>query len=352
MVAHPKATDILQDVYADRNDKDTESSSKDSRWSRTAQDLNIPQCYNGPDELINSLTQYSAPHMYLPETRWHAIAQFQVSLTVVGALHRLNSTFWRHVKMLQEKPIPWDFGRPLIDALQPEPVTYQLVMQGQIILVIILADQKLSRSGLGVYTQLFAELYAASRCNTDYDLDEDEMRNDSLRVHGLLFDRSTTQFSFFSYDPTISAFQVDENLYVNASPVTLAALRDMIRVIEKLLSILVYAYNELLDNRHSYTSMVPKEDQVHRICTKTQNTPRSLSDSLDEAIRYAKSATETLKHPSNQDALKQGLNFLHESVRVLPIRGEFDSSWSRYTMSLRNEGFTWREKCGRTQDYY
>ncbi|PBK71012.1 hypothetical protein ARMSODRAFT_1083925 [Armillaria solidipes] len=84
------------------------------------------------------------------------------------------------------------------------------------------------------------------------------MRNDSLRVHGLLFDRSTTQFSFFSYDPTTSAFQVDENLYVNASPVTLAAPRDMIRVIEKLFSILMYSYNELLDNRHSYTSMVPK----------------------------------------------------------------------------------------------
>ncbi|KAK0192358.1 hypothetical protein F5146DRAFT_1222514 [Armillaria mellea] len=124
MVAHLKATDILQDVYADRNDKYTESTSKDSRWN----------------ELINSLTQYNAPHMYLPESPWHAYAHFQFDLTL-QALLRLTSAFWRHGKMLQEKPIPWDSSRPLITALQPEPVAYQPDMQSQIILVVMLADQ-------------------------------------------------------------------------------------------------------------------------------------------------------------------------------------------------------------------
>ncbi|KAK0438351.1 uncharacterized protein EV420DRAFT_1585969 [Desarmillaria tabescens] len=257
------------------------------------------------------------------------------------AFHCITSMFGKHIKFPQEKPIPGEFWPLFTDVPQPEPVWYQVVMQGQIKFIIIMVEQ-LSRSSIDVYTRLFTELYTASRYNTESD-DGNRMPSDYSRVHGLLTDRPAAHFSFFSYDPFTSTFQTDEDLYVNPSSTT--APRDMAKVTEKFLSILMYAYNELLDDRRSHTDLVPKEHQVHWISTKTHNAPRSLSDALEEAAQYAKSATEILKQPANKDALIQGLDFVSESIRVLPLCEDFDSSWSRYTTSLREEGATWREIC-------
>ncbi|SJL12808.1 uncharacterized protein ARMOST_16239 [Armillaria ostoyae] len=285
VVAHPKAMDILQDINANRNNEYTESTTENPRWIKVARRLNISQRYHSPEELKDTLTQFTPPHIFLPpscHTTWKILnyipypifhGRHMTGQGILSGLLDIISTFKKHIDILREEPITGNYS--LTDPLQP--VSYQVLMQDQIKLVVIVVNQ-LSRPNLGEYTRLFTELYAASQCNTN-DFDEDRMPKFSSRVYGLLTD--TAQFSFFSYDPITSTFQKDENLYVK--PGSMTAPCDTIKVSEKFFSILMYAYNELLDDLLSSANSVPKEN-LQRISIENHNTSRPLPDLLREAV--------------------------------------------------------------------
>lgn len=51
------------------------------------------------------------------------------------------------------------------------------------------------------------------------------------------------------------------------------------------------------------------------------------SSLVEEAIQYANRATVQLKSPTDEDALKRGLDDLHKSVWVLPLHGHTNKCW-------------------------
>ncbi|PBK94761.1 hypothetical protein ARMGADRAFT_66286 [Armillaria gallica] len=200
-------------------------------------------------------------------------------------------------------------------------------MHGQIKLVVIEMDTspfKLTLHDQEVYTRLFTELYAASQYN-NYIVDGDKPLD--LRVYGLLSD--TTENVFFSYDPATTKFEKDEIVHVACS--RKMVVHDMMRLSEKIFSVLMHAYNEHLDGRYNEVKLLPKED-IPQMYTKidaetTEFCDRTLPDLLAEAIQDAKLATEKFQQHSNEDALKEGLHLLRKSLWVLPLAGTTNHCW-------------------------
>ncbi|KAK0445088.1 hypothetical protein EV421DRAFT_338331 [Armillaria borealis] len=165
---------------------------------------------------------------------------------------------------------------------------------------------------------------AASQYN-NYIVDGDEPLD--LRVYGLLSD--TAENAFFSYDPATNKFEKDENVHVASN--RKMVIHDMMRLSEKIFSVLMHAYNEHLDGWYSEVKLLQKED-IPQMYTRvdaetTKLCDRTLPDLLAEAIKDAKFATEMLKQHSNEDALKEGLHLLRKSLWVLPLAGTTNCCW-------------------------
>lgn len=110
-------------------------------------------------------------------------------------------------------------------------VEHELFMIGGIIFFVI--KLKLGYEGQDNVAQLFLELLSAAEMNKKIDFE-------GLRVHGLLTDLQA--FHFYSYDPTRRKFAFDETL--QASGAREAFIADMIRVTNKVFTVILSAYVE------------------------------------------------------------------------------------------------------------
>ncbi|KAK0438356.1 uncharacterized protein EV420DRAFT_1769726 [Desarmillaria tabescens] len=347
-VEHPKAVDYLRAVHAYHYEVRPESSSEE-RWAEVCCRLKMPKSYDDPNELIYGLAHYSPPQMYLPQlfyvetykTVWKFLNSFSSpfesfwlggDLRDIGlvepVLFGTTSLFYSHVRILRNKPIPQCHQLP--DPLPlGEPVSYQIMMHEQIKLVVIEMDAaqfKFTLHDQEVYTRLFTELYAASQYN-NYIVDRDQPLD--LRVYGLLTD--TAENVFFSYDPATATFEKDENVCVDSNRNTI--IHDMMRLSEKLFSVLMHAYNEQLEDRYSKVKLLPKEDlpqmyiKINAATTKSEPCDRTLLDLLAEAVQDAKLASEKLSQHWSEDALKEGLQLLRKSLWVLPLAETTHYCW-------------------------
>ncbi|KAK0235593.1 hypothetical protein EDD85DRAFT_953407 [Armillaria nabsnona] len=188
-------------------------------------------------------------------------------------------------------------ARRLLDSLPlGEPVSYQIEMHGRIRLVII-EEESLRLPDPDVYTRLFTELYAASQFGVRSMYKQESL---DLRVYGLLADGEYN--AVFSYDPVSTAFQMDE--MVNVARGCDRALHDMMRLSEKLFSILMHGYNEFLDHWFMRITSLPQEDLIEY--------KRSDLSLVEDPMYYANQATAQLQSPTDGDALERGLDDLRK----------------------------------------
>ncbi|KAK0235769.1 hypothetical protein EDD85DRAFT_937717 [Armillaria nabsnona] len=300
----------------------------------------MPQNHHDTNKLIYDLTDFSPPQLYLPpsfhtetyKTGWKYLesSRSNSSDSVVPGeqvlFHGLalaSSLFHNHVKIVNNKPIHKSYQLP--DPLPSgEPVSYQIQMHDRIRLVII-EEEDLQLPDPEVYTRLFTELYgtyfsdsAASQSNKSTVYNFYKRESLDLRVYGLLADG--VHNAFFSYNPVTTKFQMDEMVYVKRGCQT--AFHDLMRLSEKVFSILMHAYNEFLDHWYKCIASLPQED-----LTKIIQSDRTLPSLMEEAIKYANRATAQLGSPKNDDALRRGLDDLHKSVWALPLRGRTNNCW-------------------------
>ncbi|PBK71019.1 hypothetical protein ARMSODRAFT_1017785 [Armillaria solidipes] len=183
-----------------------------------------------------------------------------------------------------------------------------------------------------------SSMATASQYN-NYIVDGDQPLD--LRVYGLLSD--TAENAFFSYDPATNKFEKDESVHVASN--RKMVIHDMMRLSEKIFSVLMHAYNEHLDGRYSELPKASKlscygrriahlsmQEDIPQMYTRvdaetTKLCDHTLPDLLAEAIKDAKFATEKLKRHSNEDALKEGLHLLRKSLWVFPLAGTTNYCW-------------------------
>ncbi|KAK0438358.1 uncharacterized protein EV420DRAFT_1651505 [Desarmillaria tabescens] len=339
LVEHPKAIDYLRDVHA-HNYKAHPESSSEERWIEVSRRLKIPESYQDLHEIIYGLTRFSPPQMYLPptfhadiyKTAWKFLNSFaspyakfsvQNAIGLVPGLVSTTSLFYNHFEILRNEPIPkcHQLANPLPLG---EPVSYKITLHNQIKFVVIEVGNTYLDFGLRdqeVYTRLFTELYgqSASQYN-NYVVNPDKPHD--LRVYGLLSDMD--QNAFFSYDPVTGTFQKDENVCVTPSRET--TIHDVMRLSEKLFSVLMHIYNENLEGWYSKEDLPQMYTRIDAETTKPCD--RTLPDLLAEAIQDAKLATELLKQQSNgEDALKEGLHLLRKSLWVHPLADTTNYCW-------------------------
>ncbi|KAK0449875.1 hypothetical protein EV421DRAFT_1989620 [Armillaria borealis] len=286
----------------------------------------MPWDYDNPNKLIYNLTDFSPPQLYLPpslhsetyKTGWRYLesecespgcASPGEQLLFYG-LALVSSLFHNHVKIVSNEAIPRSCRVPNPLPLG-KPVSYQIEMHDRIRLVII-EEGNLRLPDPDVYTRLFTELYAASQSDLRSIYTQESL---DLRVYGLLADGEYN--AFFSYDPVTAAFQMDE--MVNVARGCDRALHDMMRLSEKLFSILMHGYNEFLDHRFMRITSLPQKDLI-----EFETSDLSF---VEEAIQYANRATAQLESPTDEDALKRGLDDLRKSVWILPFHGKTNNCW-------------------------
>ncbi|KAK0470118.1 uncharacterized protein EV420DRAFT_1473215 [Desarmillaria tabescens] len=195
----------------------------------------------------------------------------------------VSSLFHNHANIVSNETIPKSYEES--DPLPlGELVSYQVEMHGRVKLIII-EEEDLQMPDPEVYTRLFTELYAASQSNIHGLYQKESL---DLRVYGLLADGERN--AFFSYDPVMKRFQMDEMIHIMPGC-----------------------------KRALCITLLPQEDL----------TDFTLNDLglVEEAIQYANRATAQLESPKNIDALDQGLDDLCKSVWVLPLRGRTKNCW-------------------------
>ncbi|OBZ74316.1 hypothetical protein A0H81_05624 [Grifola frondosa] len=180
------------------------------------------------------------------------------------------------------------------------------------------------------FVQLFPELLSAARTNKSANFA-------NLRVFGLLTDVSS--FRFYSYDPLLNEFHSDENILVNAKRDDFCC--DMIQVSNKIFSVTMYAYMEVLrgtvqssQRRSENGDLSPTGSSPIQQLTKTPSVSRT-----KRGLEFAEEAYKKLQEVSTdaeqlEHIATDGLGLLARSVHCLP---RFSDSSSEKNPSTAKE---------------
>ncbi|KAF8583535.1 hypothetical protein K439DRAFT_1412070 [Ramaria rubella] len=112
-------------------------------------------------------------------------------------------------------------------------IEHKIILVGQALFLVVELKIEIQSS---CYSQLFLEMLSAAELNKEYQLG-------NLQVYGLLTD--LTCFRFFAYDPATKKFLLDERLNISSAK-RLEWCTDMIQVSNKIFSILLYSYINIL----------------------------------------------------------------------------------------------------------
>ncbi|PBK75347.1 hypothetical protein ARMSODRAFT_1012797 [Armillaria solidipes] len=315
LVRHRKAATFLRAVK-DYNSEEHPESSDEDRTTETQISLSTTSLTLA-HHICASHRRFMLKHIKLDGNTWNLRGRILLDMSIQGSnlgLALVSSLFHNHVQITSNEPIPKSYGVP--DPLPlGEPVSYQVKMHDRIKLVVI-EQEDLRLPDPEVYTRLFTELYAASLSNKSTMYHYFRLRESmDLRVHDLLADGERN--AFFSYDPLTTNFQMDEMVYIKQG--RKRALHEMMRLSEKLFSILMHAYKEFLDHWYWCITSLPQEDLI-------EFKPSDLS-LVEEAVQYANLATAQLESPKDEDGLKRGLDYLRKSAWILPIHGKTNNCW-------------------------
>ncbi|KAF8337140.1 hypothetical protein F5887DRAFT_985413 [Amanita rubescens] len=187
-------------------------------------------------------------------------------------------------------------------------VEHELFMIGGTIFLVI--ELKLGYEGYDNVAQLFLELLAAAEMNKKVDFE-------GLRVHGLLTDLQA--FHFYSYDPTRRKFAFDETL--QASGAREAFIADMIRVTNKVFTVILLAYVEGLAASVEASRKRPPGSPTSG--SQTNSGPRKSTEQWElahvfamQCLRKFKEPVRTIEDVENQSC--EAIRLLTKSVHCIP----------------------------------
>lgn len=144
---------------------------------------------------------------------------------------------------------------------------------------------------------------------------------EGLRVHGLITDLET--FHFYSYDQTRKKFAFDETLHASATRETFIA--DMIRVTNKVFTVILFAYVEGLAASVKWSRERPPASPTRSlaaqqlVCIRTDYN----TEKWELALAFAKQCLNKFQEPVHtiEDVEKQSceaIGLLTKSVRSIP----------------------------------
>jgi len=204
-------------------------------------------------------------------------------------------------------------------------VEHDLFMIGGILFVVIEMKQGLwSKDNVA---QLFLELLSAAEMNKKAEFE-------GLRVHGLLTDLQS--FHFYSCDPVGRTFAFDETLVVNSTRD--AFIADMIRVTNKIFSVVLFAYIEGLSailkaSRERPTAAPPVSSPAQQMLrnrtgddtsgSRTRSGPRKSNEKWEIALNFATQClTKFQEQADSVEGIEQrsceAVELLTKSVRSIP----------------------------------
>jgi len=206
-------------------------------------------------------------------------------------------------------------------------VEHELFMIGGVIFIIV--EMKLGYEGQDSIAQLLLDLLSAAEMNKNTTFE-------GLRVHGLL--TNLQAFYFYSYDQTRRKFAFDEILLVSLGREKFIA--DMIRVTNKIFSVILYAYVKGLDASLKESRKRPPASPISSESWLTQQmvckyADVNTSEQWELALAFATQCLDKFLEPVHtiEDVEKQSceaIGLLTKSVcvimRVSHYLGEVDPS--------------------------